>query len=286
MRLDDSLGPGPQTAGAKLPETPITTRGRRIGSHWLHPALCALFPPLLILSVNVHAYDTEVLLRPCLVSIGLAATLWAFLSFWISDARRTSLVVTATLLACYSFGPLHTLIGNSSALILIPYFVIVFLILRAHKHLTAWTSIANFTSLALVGLPLSNIWISAGPPVQLSDLPSPAPRQTAVPAKPLSDIYFVILDGYGRSDVLGDLYGLDNSAFLQQLRRRAFYVAGKSRSNYAQTKLSLASTLNLDYLDVLLAGLDPDTLDHRASRRLIRNNRLVRFFESARLLNH
>ncbi|MEX2300471.1 MAG: hypothetical protein WD733_06020 [Bryobacterales bacterium] len=189
------------------------------------------------------------------------------------------MVVTVTLLACYSFGPVHTLIGNSGFLILIPYFVIVVLTLRAQKHLSAWTSIANFTSLALVGLPLSNIWISTGPPVQLSEFRSPVSSQTAVNAKPLPDIYFVILDGYGRSDVLRSLYGLDNSAFLQQLRQRDFYVAGNSRSNYAQTKLALASTLNLDYLDVLLAGLDPDTLDHRTSRRLIRNNRLVRFLK-------
>ena len=65
----------------------------------------------------------------------------------------------------------------------------------------------------------------------------------------LPDIYHIVLDGYGRSDVLQRLYGTDNSDFLENLRRRDFFVASHSRSNYHQTEASLASTLNLGYLD-------------------------------------
>ena len=62
------------------------------------------------------------------------------------------------------------------------------------------------------------------------------------------DIYYIILDGYGRHDVLGDF---DNSDFLQELERRGFYVAAEATSNYITSLHSLASSLNLAYLDDL-----------------------------------
>jgi hypothetical protein len=65
------------------------------------------------------------------------------------------------------------------------------------------------------------------------------------------DIYYVILDGYGGEDVLSSIYNFDNSDFLEYLQDRGFYIADESRSNYLQTALSLASSLNVDYLDDL-----------------------------------
>ncbi len=63
------------------------------------------------------------------------------------------------------------------------------------------------------------------------------------------DVYYIVLDGYARGDVLRDLYGVENEPFLDELRNMGFYVAGESSSNYMQTVLSLASSLNLNYLD-------------------------------------
>jgi hypothetical protein len=65
----------------------------------------------------------------------------------------------------------------------------------------------------------------------------------------LPHIYLIVLDAYGRSDVLQRLYGFDNSVFLEELRGRGFFVARRSRSNYHLTDLSIASTLNLAYLN-------------------------------------
>lgn len=67
------------------------------------------------------------------------------------------------------------------------------------------------------------------------------------------DIYYIILDGFARSDTLQNLYGYDNSDFLQGLEDRGFYIAAQSYSNYSQTRLSLASSMNLRYLDGLVA---------------------------------
>ena len=65
------------------------------------------------------------------------------------------------------------------------------------------------------------------------------------------DIYYIILDGYARADVLQEVYAFDNTEFLDALRSRGFFVAELSHSNYSQTQLSLASSLNFEYLDYL-----------------------------------
>ena len=62
------------------------------------------------------------------------------------------------------------------------------------------------------------------------------------------DVYFIVLDAYGREDVLREMYGHDNASFLDGLRERGFYVADESYSNYAMTSQSLAATMTMRYL--------------------------------------
>ena len=66
------------------------------------------------------------------------------------------------------------------------------------------------------------------------------------------DIYYIILDGYARSDVMSKLFGFDNEPFLKRLEQKGFYVARRSTANYCQTPLSLSSSLNAVYLNDLI----------------------------------
>jgi hypothetical protein len=79
--------------------------------------------------------------------------------------------------------------------------------------------------------------------------------QALVPSTNPPDIYWIILDAYGRSDYLDFAYGYNNREFLDTLKEQGFYVAEQSRPNYPQTELSLASTINMDYLDTFAADL-------------------------------
>ena len=62
------------------------------------------------------------------------------------------------------------------------------------------------------------------------------------------DIYVIVLDGYGRQDVLENIYRYDNSEFISRLQERGFYVASKNHSNYIQTAYSMTSFWNMDYI--------------------------------------
>ena len=67
----------------------------------------------------------------------------------------------------------------------------------------------------------------------------------------MPDIYYIILDAYGRSDVLKKELDFDNTAFIDHLEQQGFYVANCSQSNYGQTAISLATSLNMEYLNSL-----------------------------------
>lgn len=92
------------------------------------------------------------------------------------------------------------------------------------------------------------------------------------------DIYYVILDGYARADTLRESYGFDNSAFIDALQSRSFQVTQNNAANYNWTFLSLASSLNLDYLqDLMRDRLDPRSSDLTLLYDAIRDNTAARF---------
>ena len=62
------------------------------------------------------------------------------------------------------------------------------------------------------------------------------------------DVYYFLLDGYGRADQLETTVGYDNSRFPRSLERRGFKVHDAATAAYPLTFLSLASTLEMDYI--------------------------------------
>ncbi len=94
------------------------------------------------------------------------------------------------------------------------------------------------------------------------------------------NIYFIVLDGYAREDVMRELYGYDNTAFLRGLETAGFQVAHHARTNYCQTVLSLSSCLNLGYLDGLARDMGPDAVDRTPLARAVDHNETTRFLRS------
>lgn len=91
----------------------------------------------------------------------------------------------------------------------------------------------------------------------------------------LPDIYYIVLDGYTRADVLGYLYEFDNSQFLNGLEEKGFYVADESFSNYTHSVLSISSTLDRRYINDFADTYGRDTSDYKAAFDLLKNNRTI-----------
>jgi len=105
-------------------------------------------------------------------------------------------------------------------------------------------------------------------------------EQVQVRMDSLPDVYYIIPDAYARADILQAVYEFDNSEFLSYLAENGFYVADKSVSNYAQTQLSLASSLNLTYLDALASEIGTETDNRQPLQKMIRNSKVFRYFDS------
>ena len=63
------------------------------------------------------------------------------------------------------------------------------------------------------------------------------------------DIYYIIPDGYPGPKSLQTILNYDNSNFQNFLIEKGFFVATESYSNYENTRFSIPSTLNMNYIN-------------------------------------
>jgi hypothetical protein len=163
----------------------------------------------------------------------------------------------------------------------------VYAIIKSQMDFSTITSLLNVAAISLAAVLLLN-WVT----IQMGATKTRAYlddwqdqvhsdiRGIETPAGSLPDIYYIILDGYARSDILEEYYQADNSEFLSYLVEKGFYVAQESRSNYAQTALSLSSSLNCTYLDGLADRIGAESASLRPLRALIARSRAVQILNS------
>lgn len=120
----------------------------------------------------------------------------------------------------------------------------------------------------------------SSPPPQtppITSVPSSPPAQTPLIAagsasisKP--DIYYIVLDEMASSEVLARYLKYDDSWFRKALEERGFLVTKNSLSNYPITRLSIASSLNMMYLDGFVDITGKDSPDLTTTAVLMRNS--------------
>lgn len=127
--------------------------------------------------------------------------------------------------------------------------VLVFLAARSSKKLHFATLFLNLMVIFLTAMALIQIgvyWLSR------DKAPTAAPDdalQTLTSDANSRDVYYIVLDSYGRQDWLMDAYGYDNSDFVNQLTAMGFYFPDCTQSNYVNTYQSIFSALNMAYLE-------------------------------------
>ncbi len=259
-----------------------------------HPLLFALYPALELyfnLSSEVAFSQTW---RALPLLMALTALVWYALRRHYHDAQRAALVTTALVAGLMFYGfayrALWSLaIGNFRVgrhAILFPLWLAFWGFIaspaawrriRDPQWLTTLlNAVAAFAVLISVGR-YGFTALRAQRPAGMEAATSVAPEveETAplhITGETLPDIYYIIVDGYGRADMLQALYAFDNGDFVRFLTAQGFYVAAGSQSNYVQTALSLASSLNMRYLE----GYPPQSGDRGPLIQLIQDSRLYR----------
>jgi len=94
------------------------------------------------------------------------------------------------------------------------------------------------------------------------------------------DIYYIVLDGYANSRILKDKHEFDNGRFESSLEKRGFYIGKDSRANFMMTFLSLAATLNMDYVNHLSDDVGENSKDMSLPHQMISDNKVTKYLKN------
>lgn len=212
------------------------------------PFLVAVAPIFHLWSANVATVDIDQVLPVLGLLIAITALVFVGFTAITRDLLRSSVSVALVWLPLLTFGyQVDAVAPPPDSPWYEPALVAINGLLTIGIVAAAWRW--NPDRAARFGAVAAAVFIA-------STLPGLAPGVSlAAPphAEPIGqgdgpDIYFIILDAYGRADVLEEVYDYDNQPFLDGLRQRGFHVADRSYSNYAMTHLSLATTMTMGYL--------------------------------------
>ena len=266
-----------------------------------YPILFGLYPVLFLISVNLGEIPFEQSWRAIFVVFLASLVLWALLKLVTKDKQKSALISTVLLLSFFSYGHIYNFLGQAdvfSGLLgrhryLFPLAITIILtstfwIIKKAHNLHSTSRALNMIGVVLISLPVFQIatfeirTVFENKSAQISH--GKYNTNLTLNTNEAPDIYYIILDAYGREDTLLELYDYDNSSFISDLQNMGFYVADCSVSNYEKTIFSLPTTLNMKYLDKLggdnlkrKSGAAPDVVKFKS---LFSNNETRRFLEA------
>jgi len=261
----------------------------------VHPFIFGVFPILFLYLNNLEEVSFYQMIIPFSVMLLLIFLLQLFLSIFYKDKHKKGLVISLFLLFFFTYGAFHDsvyhLFGRKIASSLNDYliyiWIAIFLILvffinkKVNKHLNIITKYLNTVSIILFSLIFLNTGINdlqsyfSSSQNQFKFLNPKNIKFEHFDREKLPNIYYIISDGYGSSNILKREYGYDNSDFENFLKQNGFYIASNSRSNYAETMLSFASALNMEHINKLGANVRFPLLYN-----MIQDNNVMRFLKS------
>jgi hypothetical protein len=242
-----------------------------------YPPLVAAFPVLAVYSANTDLLPLSDLWLPLLLSVSGTLAVGLIAAVAMRRAERGAMFASVVLGQFFLYrwwaGVLHL---NPDAATSVAVWTALSIALAS---LAAWkiraTKLLNPLALLTVAVSVSQIaWAHMSAPKVAASNISAANRLASAP-----DVFYIVLDGFGREDQLARSIGFDAGFFIQALEARGFYVAPESNANYVQTQLSLASSLNMQLLQDLLPS-SRDGADRGVLVPLISRSRVAREFAS------
>ena len=235
------------------------------------------------------------ILWPVMISALLAIVFFTVLNLIIKNKSKTAIITSLFLVLFFSFGRFLSYLAITNSLIY-DYYILLFLwaiilisisliILTTQKNFNALTVYLNITAIILIILPIANIIQYQYQTKNIVNNLNITDNKTAnaleyYDKKNLPDIYYIILDGYARADILQKIYNYDNSDFINYLADKDFYVAHQSKANYPQTYQSIASSLNLKYINYLNEIMGTESDDRQPFRKMLKNNKVYNFLKN------
>ena len=273
-----------------------------------HSIVLSLFPIIYLYAHNIDQMPFRYSIQALIWSLSVTVLMLLLVNIKVKNIERTSIYISLLLLVFYSYGRIHTFfydvvvsfISKYKILTFIPKFdetnlyfhsivltlsisILLIATIRVRKtyNLNNVRIFANIFSTALLMFAVINIvkyhvsheeYISPYSKLRINSTQK-------INVDLLPDIYYFILDGYARDDILLKQYNYDNSTFLNKLQEKGFFIAKNSHANYSWTFLSLPSSLNFTYLDDEVKDMINSNERDRLYR-MIKDNRVMKFLKS------
>jgi len=202
----------------------------------VHPVLFALAAPLPLYASNWQGVATlDLWLAQGLTVLG-ALALQAIAFALLRDARRAAFAASVGVLLFFAFQPVFGIWPQDSvsgqpraAGLLFASWALFWVCMmalagRIRARVVGLTQAVNAAAAAALVVPLATLgpaWFDA----RRAQGPETGTLERYSTDRPRPDIYYIVLDGYGRSDRLEEYFGYDNSAFTAALAERGFHVA-------------------------------------------------------------
>ncbi len=239
-----------------------TMLGRILTVPW-YPWPVATVPILHFLTSNPLHFSVSEAVLPLAVALVVVTGSMVSLQRALKDWHRPAAATAGATALLFAYGHVERALDGAvderilfSATVVLGA-IVAAVILGAVGLVSRGSQFANLTAAALLVFPIVSLVggavtdpvrtpvSNATPDALTAHLPSLS-FSSASGLRP--DIFYIILDSYGRHDKLGDF---DNRDFVQELEHRGFYVASEATSNYRSSIHSIPSSLNLSYLHEL-----------------------------------
>jgi hypothetical protein len=257
----------------------------------VHPFFFAVYPVIALLAHNIEWATIPDSFRSLIAVLGFAGLLLLISKALVKDIDKAAVISSLAVVLFFSYGHIYQLLKTSDAFsalgrhrYMIPTWIIVFVlgswfVYRTRLNVRSATTTLNIIAVATLIIPIYTITqnqiLSLSGRATAREIQSQAVDELQLPTDGNTpDIYYIILDAYGRADLLEEVFNFDNTPFLEFLDEKGFYVAKYSLSNYAQTSLSIASSTNMNYLQDLIPDIDPKDTTREALWNLIQHSKV------------
>lgn len=228
----------------------------------IYPILFGLYPVLFLWNANRAQEPAYVILPGLVVTLIFLLLVYLVAIVLLRNVQRAAVATLLLSMLFLSYGHIVNLVSSrileayqpyilhGSALLMLVALALALFFRAGGARLTR---VLNLVSAALVVFQV----VSAMPYYLTMSVKASASSagdydKAALPAsingKP-RDIYFILVDNYGREDILREKDHFDNSELVNALKERGFIFPDCAQANYFATAPDITSILNMSYLD-------------------------------------
>ena len=261
----------------------------------IHIIFLTIFPIIFIFSENMKELVPTDILIPLLVIIPISLTIFFILKLILKDSKKAALIVSIGLVLFFTYGHFYNILKGFTILdevigrhryLIIPFILGIiiptYFIIKSKIDYQNITKIVNGISIVLIIMVFVNIttfgvteiesystshYESTNDPMELQNIYN------------TPDVYYIILDEYGGPETMKYL-NYDNSQFYEFLKEKKFIIPEKSTGNYPISQFSIASSLNMEYLNDLSNSVGKNSKSYLPIIEMVYNSQVIKNFKS------